>query len=219
MHPEQRPWIDPPTEQLPRVQPGMYGGPPPRWVTPPAPGPVSIPVQQYAPPPPARPAGRGRKVAAWVVGGVAGLIVIAGLAGSRDDEPPSVTEVPVAAVQQPPAGVTAATPAEAPAPAPAPQPEVSASVANATDSARSYLSFTGFSRSGLIDQLEFEGYTTADATEAVDSLDVDYNAEAVESAESYLDFSSFSRSGLIDQLEFEGYTAEQAEYAVSQTYR
>lgn len=96
---------------------------------------------------------------------------------------------------------------------------MSVSVANAIDSATSYLSYSGFSRESLIRQLEFEGYTTAEATEAVDSLDVDYNAEAVESAESYLDFSSFSRSGLIDQLEYEGYTAEQAEYAVSQTYR
>lgn len=157
---------------------------------------------------------------AWIVGGVATLIVISGLSGGQDDDPPpTVTEVPVAAVQQPPAGVAAAPLADAPAVAPAPESEVSVGVTNAIDSATNYLSYSGFSRESLIGQLEFEGYTTAEATEAVDSLDVDYNAEAVESAESYLDFSSFSRSGLIDQLEYEGYTAEQAEYAVSQTYR
>ena len=157
---------------------------------------------------------------AWIVGGVATLIVISGLSGGQgDDSPPTVTEVPVAVVQQPPAGVAAVPPAEAPAAAPAPEPEVSVSVANAIDSATNYLSYSGFSRESLIGQLKFEGYTTAEATEAVDSLDIDYNAEAVESAESYLDYSSFSRSGLIAQLEFEGYTAEQAEYAVSQTYR
>lgn len=37
-------------------------------------------------------------------------------------------------------------------------------------SAQSYLDMTGFSRSGLIDQLEFEGYTTEQATYAVDQM-------------------------------------------------
>jgi hypothetical protein len=75
---------------------------------------------------------------------------------------------------------------------------------------------SGFSRSGLIDQLEYEGYSTEDATAAVDSLGTDYNSEAAESAQQYLDMTGFSRSGLIDQLEYEGFTSEQAEYGVSQ---
>lgn len=39
---------------------------------------------------------------------------------------------------------------------------------NAARSARSYLDFSGFSRSGLIDQLIFEGYTEEQATYGVD---------------------------------------------------
>jgi hypothetical protein len=35
-------------------------------------------------------------------------------------------------------------------------------------SAESYLEYTAFSRSGLIDQLEYEGFTTAQATYGVD---------------------------------------------------
>ena len=88
---------------------------------------------------------------------------------------------------------------------------------NAERSAKSYLSFAGFSRQGLIEQLEYEEYSTDDATAAVDSLDVDWMAEAVESAESYLEFSGFSCDGLIGQLEYEGFTAAQAEHGASQT--
>ncbi|WP_298584289.1 Ltp family lipoprotein [uncultured Kocuria sp.] len=87
---------------------------------------------------------------------------------------------------------------------------------NAVRSAESYIDFSGFSRTGLIEQLEFEGYSNADATMAVDSLDIDYNEQAAKSAQSYLDVSGFSRSGLIEQLMFEGYTAEQAAYGADQ---
>lgn len=92
---------------------------------------------------------------------------------------------------------------------------------NAYRSAVSYLEYTGFSRSGLIGQLEFEGYSTADAEFAIARLEaeggVDWNAEAAESAASYLDYTAFSRAGLVDQLLYEGFTPEQAEYGVSTT--
>ncbi|WP_291381687.1 Ltp family lipoprotein, partial [Demequina sp.] len=66
---------------------------------------------------------------------------------------------------------------------------------------------------GLIDQLEFEGFTTAQATYAVDNVVVDWNEQAVLSAQSYLDtYYGWSRAGLIDQLEFEGFTTAQATY-------
>lgn len=60
----------------------------------------------------------------------------------------------------------------------------------------------GFSRQGLIDQLSSsagEGYSVADATFAVDSLNVGWNALAV-AAKAYLKTSSFSCSGLVQQL-------------------
>jgi hypothetical protein len=86
---------------------------------------------------------------------------------------------------------------------------------NARESAESYLDFSAFSRQGLIDQLEFEDYSTEDAEYAVDILNVDWKEQAAKSAESYLEFTSFSRNGLIDQLVFEGYTQEEAEYGVT----
>ena len=55
----------------------------------------------------------------------------------------------------------------------------------AVSAARSYLGLSGFSRQGLIDQLSSEygdKFLVEDATAAVDSLDVDWNAEATESA-------------------------------------
>jgi hypothetical protein len=87
---------------------------------------------------------------------------------------------------------------------------------NARRSAESYLETAAFSRAGLIKQLEYEGYSTADATGAVDALSTDWNAQAVKAAKNYLEVSPFSRSGLIEQLKYEGYTQEQAVYGVSQ---
>jgi hypothetical protein len=89
---------------------------------------------------------------------------------------------------------------------------------NAVDKAENYLSFSGFSRKGLIEQLEFEGFTTADATFAVDNITVNWNEQAARKAEQYLDGMSFSRSGLQEQLEFEGFTPAQAAYGVSAAY-
>lgn len=88
---------------------------------------------------------------------------------------------------------------------------------NAKGKAADYLDFTAFSRTGLIKQLEFDKFSTADATWAVDHLKVDWNAQAAVKAQDYLDFTSFSRSGLIDQLVFDGFNAAQAEYGVSKT--
>ena len=88
---------------------------------------------------------------------------------------------------------------------------------NALRKAESYLSYTAFSRTGLIGQLEFEKYSTEDSTWAADRVKVDWNAQAAKKAKSYLEYTSFSRSGLVDQLLFEGYTPEQAEYGVSKT--
>lgn len=97
------------------------------------------------------------------------------------------------------------------------QAEANASLAqkNALSKADDYLSFTAFSYSGLIDQLEYEGFSTEDATYAADNCGADWNEQAAKKAQDYLDYSSFSRQGLIDQLLFEGFTQEQAEYGVT----
>lgn len=81
---------------------------------------------------------------------------------------------------------------------------------NALESAKKYLGYTSFSHSGMIKQLEFEGYSAEDSTYAADNCGADWNEQAVKSAKRYLDYSSFSRDGLIKQLEFEGFTHAQA---------
>ena len=90
--------------------------------------------------------------------------------------------------------------------------------ANALDRAKQYLAYSAFSYSGLVEQLEFEGYSHSESTYAADHCGADWNAQAVKKAKEYLNFSSFSRYELIDQLVFEGFTQAQAEYGVSQAY-
>lgn len=93
---------------------------------------------------------------------------------------------------------------------------------NAVRSAKQYLSLQGFSRSGLIQQLSSDygdGYDVADATAAVDSLNIDWNEQAVRSARQYLSIQGFSCKGLIDQLSSsagDGYTVSQATYGAQQ---
>ena len=81
---------------------------------------------------------------------------------------------------------------------------------NALKKANSYLKYSSFSRQGLIDQLEYEQFSTEAATWAVDNCGADWMEQAEKKAESYMKYSSFSRQGLIDQLEYEGFTYEQA---------
>lgn len=84
--------------------------------------------------------------------------------------------------------------------------------ANALKSAKDYLRVMPFSYTGLIDQLEYEGYSTTAATYAADNCGADWNEQALKSAKSYLDLSAFSYSGLISQLEYEGFTTVEATY-------
>jgi hypothetical protein len=88
--------------------------------------------------------------------------------------------------------------------------------------ANQYLDTSAFSRQGLIDQLSSSagsGYSVADATAAVDSLNIDYNAQAVRSAKQYLAMSGFSCTDLIQQLDSSAgdqYTVAQATYGAKQ---
>ena len=143
--------------------------------------------------------------------------------------PPATTAKPTTTA----APATTAKPTTTPPPTTAPpppktappptQPALSVSEQQAVRAAQSYLDYSGFSRQGLIDQLSSEygdQFNVRDATAAVDSLTVDYNAEAVESARSYLEFSSFSCQGLIDQLSSQAgdqFTVDQATFAAGQT--
>jgi hypothetical protein len=80
----------------------------------------------------------------------------------------------------------------------------------------------GFSQQGLIDQLDSpygSGYSVNDATVAVDSMNVDWNAQAVLAAENYLQVQPFSCADLINQLDSpygSQFTVAQATYGATQ---
>lgn len=192
----------------------------------------------------ANPEPRGaKKKWPWIVAGVLALFVVIGLVNSGGESsdstaaneitstpvtaestapatpippaPPIVEELPVETVQQaPPAAAEPAPPAVAELEPAAQQPGMTTAQRNAVRSAESYLDYTGFSRQGLIGQLEYEDYSTEDATFAVDYVAPNWNEQAVSVAESYLDYTSFSRQGLIDQLIFDGFSPEQAQFGV-----
>jgi hypothetical protein len=108
---------------------------------------------------------------------------------------------------------------EQPGTAPEPEagePDETVAQAQARISAATYLATAAFSRTGLLEQLDYEGFTAADAEHGVKSLSVDWDEQAALSAASYLEMGGFSREGLIDQLVYEGFTPEQAEHGVDQ---
>ena len=86
---------------------------------------------------------------------------------------------------------------------------------NALSKAKQYLKFTAFSAEGLVEQLEFEGFSSSEADFGVKHSGADWNEQAALKSEQYLSYSSFSKQGLIDQLIFEGFTQEQAKYGAS----
>lgn len=159
---------------------------------------------------------RKRLVGAFMVLGSMGGCVAGGLM-----LPPSAANTAVtaeAASSSEPVDVAEVAAASVPTPAAEATPKLTGPQKNAVRSARQYLSMTGFSRDGLIAQLSSEfgdGYAVADATAAVDSLDVDWNENAARSARQYLNMTGFSCNGLVEQLSSDAgdkYTQSQARY-------
>lgn len=95
-------------------------------------------------------------------------------------------------------------------------PKMTVNQQNAVRSANDYLDTAPFSKKGLAEQLEFEGYKPQLARFAVNAIEVDWKQQAAAAAQNYLEMSAFSRQGLIDQLTFEGYTQQQAEHGTRQ---
>ena len=159
----------------------------------------------------------GGLVALFVMGTCMAAVAKQPAATPTADVPSAATPAPVAKATATPAPVAKAT--ETPAPT---GPTLTNQQKNAVASAKQYLSFTAFSRQGLIDQLSSSagsGYPVEDATVAVDSLNVDWNSEAVQAAKSYLKFSPFSCTGLIQQLDSSAgsqFTEAQATYGAQQ---
>ena len=143
------------------------------------------------------------------------LVALIGVVAATSD-PGVAPEVKASTKVSTPATKAPVSKATVPAPAtkPSATPVLTKSQEQAVKSAKDYLEFSDFSRKGLIHQLEFEGFSKADAIFGVDYQKANWNEEAAESAKSYLETSSFSRKGLIHQLEFEGFTKAQAVYGV-----
>lgn len=135
-----------------------------------------------------------------------------------------VVNVQKTAAAAPSKAPEATTPSSAPVAEPE-KPSMTTAQSSALRSAKSYLSFAGFSRAGLMKQLTSEygeGFAAEDAEFAIAQLEsageVDWNQEAVESAKSYLEFQGFSRDGLYDQLTSEygeNFTPDQANFALA----
>lgn len=144
--------------------------------------------------------------------------VISAATGTPAKAPVSVTSQ---ATAKPKATAPATTQPTVEAATEAPKPSLTKSQEQAIGPAEQYLGFTAFSRKGLIEQLSSdagEGFSVADATYAVDHIEVNWNEQAAKSAEKYLEMTHFSRSGLIEQLESsagEGFTHAQAVYGVT----
>ncbi len=85
---------------------------------------------------------------------------------------------------------------------------------NALKSAQFYLQHIAFSYTGLIEQLESEGYSHDEAVYAVENCGADWDEQAAKAAEFYLKYSAYSYTALIEQLEHDGFTYEQAVYGV-----
>ena len=88
---------------------------------------------------------------------------------------------------------------------------------NALRSAEGYLKTMPFSKTGLIEQLKFSGFSIEDATYGANNSGADWKAQAVKAAEAYLKTMPFSKTRLIEQLEFSGYTHDQAVFGVLAT--
>jgi hypothetical protein len=159
----------------------------------------------------------------WWVWLIAAVVIIAALGSpSKDGNSSEVADGAKAAkaVEQTASATSTVKPTAAPTPRPTaiPTPVDTSTMGerNALDKAYDYLNYTAFSRKGLIEQLEYEGFSHEEAVYGVDKCGADWNEQAALKAQQYLDYSSFSRSGLIEQLEYEGFTEAQAEYGVSQ---
>lgn len=86
---------------------------------------------------------------------------------------------------------------------------------NALKAAKNYLRVMAFSYQGLIQQLEYEGYSHDEAVYGADNCGADWNEQALKSAQNYLSVMPFSYNGLIKQLEYDKYTTEQATYGAN----
>lgn len=96
-------------------------------------------------------------------------------------------------------------------------PSTAQAQSNAAKKASSYLRYMAFSRQGLVRQLKYEGFSTADAEFGANSTNANWSQQALSKAKSYVKNQAFSYKGLISQLtsSAEQFTDGQAIYAVA----
>ena len=154
-----------------------------------------------------------------VIGIIVALIVIGAIAGG--DQKTATSNAPSEKAEAAPTAVSSEDQGQADAEE-APSSSLTGPQQNAARTAQQYISMSGFSRAGLIEQLSSDagnGYDVGDATAAVDSLNIDYNEQAARSAKQYLDMTVFSCKGLIEQLSSNAgnkYTVSEATYGAKQ---
>lgn len=83
---------------------------------------------------------------------------------------------------------------------------------SAIDAATKYFDSGNYSYSELIDKLEQDGYSAAEAENAVNNCGADWNALAAAEAKKLLQSHVYTKEELVDKLVFEGYTLAQAAY-------
>jgi Host cell surface-exposed lipoprotein len=217
-----------PGPQQPQFTPQPQYTAPPGYQPPYPPGPQQPPYQQqYAPQPPKRNRHTGRKVFAGI-GAFIVLMIVIGVATSSGHGTQTSGSLQAAAPAQgaAPAKPAAKAKAAAKAPAAAPAstgPAGTVSELEALAAAQNYLADgQGFSRQGLIGQLDSpdgDSFSVADATWGVDHSGANWDEQAVDSAKGYMnDGEGFSREGLIDQMTSaygDQFTEAQAEYAAN----
>lgn len=83
---------------------------------------------------------------------------------------------------------------------------------NALKKAKRYIETMPMSFDGLVEQLEYEGFSSEESHYGAENCGADWNEQAIKKAKSYIDLSGFSYSNLIEQLEYEKFTHDQATY-------
>lgn len=83
---------------------------------------------------------------------------------------------------------------------------------NAVTKAKAYLATSAFSFQGLIKQLEYEKFSTTDATYGAEYSGANWKEQALKKAKAYLGTSAFSYQGLVEQLEYANFSNEEATY-------
>lgn len=165
------------------------------------------------------------KAVKWVVTGVfAFAVLVNAVGGSNSTSTTSNTQntTPTVSQETEPTQPESTTgqgqqPTQAPAKATNTPTAQAATVSqqNAVRKAKSYLGFSGFSRDGLVAQLEYEKFSHEDAVYGADNSGANWNEQAAKKAKSYMDMMGYSRDGLIEQLKYEKFTQEQAEYGAN----